>query len=173
LKSKFNSILACAGLLFFAACQPDTRNTSGSNTAAVGRETYFPIAIGGATLQLQLALTPAEQQRGLMFREALPEGHGMLFLFERPERRSFWMRNTQIPLDIGYFDSDGRLREVYKLFPFDENTVPSASHEILIAVETNRGWFQAHEVAPGATIDMDALTSALQSRGHPHPLLND
>lgn len=141
--------------------------------ASADSGTYFPIAIGGQELMLQLALTAAEQQRGLMFRETLPEDHGMLFLYDRPGRRAFWMRNTGIPLDIGYFDAGGRLREVRKLFPFDENNVRSASHEILIAVETNRGWFEKNGVAAGAAIDIEALKSAIQRRNHGHALLND
>lgn len=121
---------------------------------------------------LQLAVNTAEQQRGLMFRETLADDHGMLFLFERPDQRSFWMRNTQIPLDIGYFDSAGRLLEVHKLFPYDENPVPSASEEILIAVETNQGWFQTNQVTPGALLDMPALKQALKRRGSKHSLLD-
>lgn len=169
LNAKFNIFISCCALLFLAACQP-TGQTAPEST---NPETYFPIAIDGQELRLQLALTPKEQQAGLMFRETLPADHGMLFLFERSERRSFWMRNTGIPLDIAYFDSEGRLREVRKLFPYDENTVNSASHEILIAVETNRGWFQANKITPGAAIDMEALKSAIERRGHTHPLLND
>lgn len=176
MKAKFNILSACCALLWLAACQPTAKNTADSPNASADQNTYFPIRIGGETLMLQLALTPAEQQRGLMFRESLPEDHGMLFLFERPERRGFWMRNTSIPLDIGYFDTEGRLREVHKLFPFDENTVSSASHQILIAVETNRGWFQKNAITPGAMIDLEDLKSAIIRRdfsGNLHPLLRD
>lgn len=163
----------------FAACQPsESTGSTGSNDSKPGSapaspDTYFHIAVGGEELMLQLALTAAEQQQGLMFRDELPTDHGMLFLFERPERRGFWMRNTGIPLDIGYFDAKGRLREVHKLFPYDENAVKSASREILIAIETNRGWFQANGVAPGAVIDTDALREALHRRGQTHPMLNE
>lgn len=148
----------------------------GRDNAPADAGTYFPIAIGGQALQLQLALTPSEQQRGLMFRESLPKDHGMLFLFDRPERRGFWMQNTSIPLEIGYFDAEGRLREVHKLFPFDENAVSSTSAQILIAVETNRGWFEANQVTTGAMIDLDALENALKRRSHrteAHPLFSD
>jgi uncharacterized membrane protein (UPF0127 family) len=131
--------------------------------------TYFPIGLGDAELQLQLALSRAEQQRGLMFRESLPVDHGMLFLFERPGPRGFWMRNTSIPLDIGYFDARGKLLEIHKLFPHDENPVRSRSSEVLIAVETNRGWFDRNGIRPGARIDLAMLTRALQRRGVARP----
>ncbi|MGA1109827.1 MAG: DUF192 domain-containing protein [Pseudomonadales bacterium] len=153
--------------LVVTACQP-----TGEAQAPADSQTYFPISIDGETLLLQLALNTAEQQKGLMSRDSLAEDHGMLFLFERPEQRSFWMRNTRIPLDIGYFDSSGQLIEVHKLFPYDENPVPSRSHEILIAVETNRGWYAAHGVKPGARLDLDALRAALARRNQSHSALN-
>ena len=140
------------------ACQP-TR----APIDAVNSQTYFPISIGGIQLQLQLALKPAEQQKGLMHRESLDKDHGMLFLFDSPDRRGFWMRNTCIPLDIGYFDSPGQLLEVHKLFPFDETAVNSRSREVLIAVETNRGWYAANGIQVGERIDMNSLDIAVES----------
>ena len=140
------------------ACQP-----TGAPSEPINSQTYFPIPIGGIELQLQLALYPAEQQKGLMHRESLDEDHGMLFLFDRPDKRGFWMRNTHIPLDIGYFDSNGLLLEVHKLFPFDETTVNSRSSEVLIAVETNRGWYAANNIQVGDCIEMSSLVIAVES----------
>ncbi len=108
-----------------------------------------------------------------MHRDSLGEQQGMLFLFETPDRRAFWMRNTRIPLDIGYFDASGRLREVYPLYPFDETTVASMSSDILIAVETNQGWFRRHGMIPGTQLDMAALWQAVEARGVTHPLKPD
>ena len=140
-----------------AACQP-----VGAPVEPANSETYFPISIGGSELQLQLALKPAEQQKGLMYRESLDNGRGMLFLFDLPGKRGFWMKNTRIPLDIGYFDSSGQLLEIHKLFPYDETTVNSRSREVLIAVETNRGWFAANGIQVGDRIDMSSLAFALE-----------
>ena len=134
--------------------------------SAVNAETYFPISIDGHELQLQLALSSAEQKKGLMYREKLPEDHGMLFLFDYPDQRSFWMRNTSIPLDIAYFDGNGRLKEIHSLYPFDETSVTSKCHEILIAIETNQGWFAKKGIKTGALIDLKALNSALKRRNH-------
>ena len=53
---------------------------------------YFPMRIGGKTLQLQLAVSEKEKNLGLMHRKKLPEDHGMLFLYEKPGRKSFWMK---------------------------------------------------------------------------------
>lgn len=143
------------------ACQPVD-----APVKPVGCQTYFPISVGGSELQLQLALKPEEQQKGLMYRESLDNDHGMLFLFDRPDKRGFWMRNTRIPLDIGYFDSSGQLLEIHKLFPYDETAVNSRSREVLIAVETNRGWYAANGIQVGDRIDMSSLAFALESLKH-------
>jgi uncharacterized membrane protein (UPF0127 family) len=163
--SRFDKLLlvACAALVccFATACSPD--EPASSEPAPV--ETYFPIQLGERTLQLQFAITPAEQQKGLMFRDELATDSGMLFLFEKPEQRGFWMKNTRIPLDIGYFAPDGRLLEIHQLYPFDETPVRSRSDRILIAVETNQGWFKANGIRPGARLDMNALKATVEERG--------
>ena len=141
-------------------------NKKEDGISAVNEQTYFPISIEGHELQLQLALSSAEQKKGLMHREQLPQGHGMLFLFDYPDQRSFWMRNTSIPLDIAYFDGNGRLMEIHPLYPFDETSVMSRSHEILIAIETNQEWFAQKGIKTGALIDLKALNSALKLRNH-------
>jgi uncharacterized membrane protein (UPF0127 family) len=70
------------------------------------------VELQGKTFTVDLALTRAEQARGLMFVEDLPADHGMLFIFSGEARRSFWMKNTRIPLDILYFDRDLKLVSV-------------------------------------------------------------
>jgi uncharacterized membrane protein (UPF0127 family) len=64
------------------------------------------VALKGETFVVDLALTPEEQRRGLMFVEEMPADRGMLFIFPREAPRSFWMRNTRIALDILYFDEE-------------------------------------------------------------------
>ncbi|MGK0176718.1 MAG: uncharacterized membrane protein (UPF0127 family) [Zhongshania aliphaticivorans] len=148
-------------VLLLCACTPEK-----APVKPVASDIYFSIPIDGNTPKLQLALTESERNRGLMYRGTLVENHGMLFLFEKPGRRSFWMRNTQIPLDLAYFDAQGELLEIHSLFPYDENTVYSYSEEVLIAVEMNQGWFLRKNIQPGAQLDMEALKQAIDSRGH-------
>ena len=147
-------------LLLFAACAPKE-----PALALESSDTYFPISIDGTPLQLQLALIQSEQNKGLMHRDSMPKDHGMLFLFKQSKSRSFWMRNTRIPLDLGYVDASGRLLEVHALYPYDENGVDSRSQEVLIVLETNRGWFARNSIAPGAQLDMEALAKAISRRG--------
>jgi uncharacterized membrane protein (UPF0127 family) len=75
------------------------------------------------------------------------------------------MRNTHVPLDIGYFSPDGELKEVYAMHPLDENSTPSRSRGLQFAVEMNQGWYRANGVAPGAKLDLAAVAAALKARG--------
>ena len=64
------------------------------------------MVLKGQRFSVELAETSEQQALGLMFRDSLPDDHGMLFVFPVESRRSFWMKNTRIPLDILYFDSE-------------------------------------------------------------------
>ncbi len=70
-----------------------------------------PIAVGPATFQVEIARTAQERVRGLMFRQELARDRGMLFV-QPPGPAAFWMKNTYIPLDLLYFDADGRLLQI-------------------------------------------------------------
>ncbi|HTX66048.1 MAG TPA: DUF192 domain-containing protein, partial [Opitutaceae bacterium] len=75
------------------------------------------------------------------------------------------MRNTPLPLDIGYFSPDGELKEIYPMYPFDEITVGSRDRHLLFALEMRQGWYAANGVRPGARLDLAAVKAALQDRG--------
>lgn len=67
------------------------------------------VTLGGHAFSVELATTPAEQEHGLMERTSMPANHGMLFVFQDEAPRTFWMKNTLIPLDILYFDAGRHL----------------------------------------------------------------
>jgi len=67
------------------------------------------VELGGQRYQVELAQDEASRARGLMFREEMAADHGMLFVHDREELQAYWMKNTKIPLDILYFDSQRRL----------------------------------------------------------------
>ena len=82
---------------------------------------------------VELALTPAEQQRGMMDRQSLAPDRGMLFVYERPEYRSFWMKNTYIPLDIIYIGGDGRILSIEAdTIPLSIEPYPSLDPALLV-----------------------------------------
>jgi uncharacterized membrane protein (UPF0127 family) len=76
---------------------------------------------------VEMAITPEEQARGLMFRRELPEKQGMLFDFKREQPTSFWMKNTYVPLDMIFIRADGRILNIAEnTVPLSEALVPSS-----------------------------------------------
>lgn len=75
------------------------------------------VELGGKTYSVELAETPETQERGLMFRDSMPEDHGMLFIFAENAPRGFWMKNCKFPQDMLFFDDTMRLVSVQKRVP--------------------------------------------------------
>ena len=159
-RRKFLPLFAASFLVLLAACGNDAKKVE----AVKSVEDRFPIRIGDQVVRMQVAAQPNEMQKGLMFVKAMGEDEGMIFVFDAPQPMSFWMRNTLIPLDIGYLNPDGELKEVYPMYPHDERSVRSIARRQL-AVEMNQGWFARHGVKPGAKLDLAALKEALRARG--------
>jgi uncharacterized membrane protein (UPF0127 family) len=93
----------CAGVHIGRRPRRGQRRVGGTGTLA---ETTT-LRLDGVTFRPELALTAAQQQRGLMFRKRAPKD-GMLFVFTFPTRGGFWMKNTLVPLRIVFFDTRGR-----------------------------------------------------------------
>ncbi len=99
-------------------------------------------------LTLEVARTEPERERGLMFRDSMPDDRGMVFIFEQPSQVGFWMRNTLIPLSIAWLDANGTIVDIQDMQPLtDTPHVPSGPY--VYAIEVNQGWFRANGVAPG------------------------
>lgn len=126
---------------------------------------YFAVSVGAKSVKMQLAIKPREMEHGLMGREDLKSDEGMLFLYDAPQRMSFWMRNTPTALDIGFFTADGVLKEIYQMYPYDETPVMSRSVELQFALEMKQGWFEFNGVKPGSKLDLKALAEAIKARG--------
>jgi uncharacterized membrane protein (UPF0127 family) len=151
--------MAFALLALLTACGKDA-----PPAAPKSIEERFAFKLGARTVRLQVALYPEETQKGLMFRRELAPDEGMLFVFDRPQQLSFWMRNTPLPLDIGYFDAGGVLREIYPLYPHDERPVASRGR-MQLALEMSQGWYRAAGVKPGEQLDLEVLAAAIRARG--------
>ena len=81
---------------------------------------------GVHTFAVEMAVTPEDQARGLMFRRELPEGQGMLFDFQREQPATFWMKNTYVSLDMIFIRADGTIvRIAENTVPLSEALVPS------------------------------------------------
>ena len=100
------------------------------------------------TVQAEVARTPEQREQGLMYREDLPGGKGMLFVFPDVQIRSFWMKNTFIPLDIAYLDADLRIVDIRAMEPESLDSHPSSS-PAMFALEVPLGWFAEKGIAVG------------------------
>ena len=103
-------------------------------------------------LNVEIASTPKERERGLMFRTSLGENNGMLFIFEYDDYLSFWMKNTVIPLDIAFVDSHGIIRDIYQMIPLDTSIFYNSSIPVRYAIEVNQWWFKKNNIAKGAKV---------------------
>jgi uncharacterized membrane protein (UPF0127 family) len=104
---------------------------------------------GGQTFTAELANTPAQRARGLMFKTRLPERQGMLFDFGRDQEIRMWMKNTLIPLDMIFIQSDGRIHRI------EQNTKPgslrpiSSNGPVRAVLEMRAGTSKKYGIAPG------------------------
>lgn len=114
------------------------------------------IRVGERSLRVEVARTPRQRRLGLMHRSELPAGRGMLFVFEREQPLSFWMKNTLIPLDIAYIAADGRIVDIQQMMPLSLQGHPSAA-PARFALEVQQGWFEAQGIAVGDRVAIPIL----------------
>jgi uncharacterized membrane protein (UPF0127 family) len=107
---------------------------------------------GEVRVQVELARTPQEHSRGLMYREHLPDGQGMLFLFDKATHQVFWMRNTYVSLDMIFITADKTVLGVAERaepLTDDQRFVEGDSQYVL---EVPGGFAAAHRIARGARV---------------------
>ena len=105
------------------------------------------------TVEAELASTQEKRNFGFMERKKIPDGTGMLFIFEYDQKLSFWMKNTPHPLSIAYIDSNGIIREIYDMTPFSLSSIESTV-SVRYALEVPQGWFQKNNITPGDNITL-------------------
>lgn len=110
------------------------------------------VSINGHELDVSLAEDEYTRSSGLMRVESMPKDSGMLFRWPEADSRSFWMKDTSLPLDIAFIASDGSIINIEKMQPFSLKSVLSAS-PAACALETNSGWFEKHGIVPGDIVD--------------------
>lgn len=122
-------------ILWFLACGPS----------------LTPLTIRDATLRVELADDGEKRALGLMYRDTLPADQGMLFVYDESAERSFWMKNTRIPLSAAFVSSDGTIIRIADMYPMDTRTTDSHG-DARYALEVNQGWFKEHHVVEGDKI---------------------
>ena len=113
------------------------------------------LTIKGKTLKVQVAQTEPEKAQGLMFRDSLGQEQGMLFVYEKEEFLSFWMKNTRLSLSIAFIDKGGRIVDIQDMEPFSLETHRSAS-PARYALEMNRGWFAREGIKVGDLVKIQS-----------------
>ncbi|MCK6506262.1 DUF192 domain-containing protein [Myxococcota bacterium] len=112
----------------------------------------IPLAIGHRVLQVEVADDEQERARGLMYRDGLAPGHGMVFVYPDERERGFWMRNTRVPLSIAFLDAQGRIVRLADMQPYDETTTRSLA-PAMYALEVEQGWFAEQAVSIGERVE--------------------
>jgi uncharacterized protein len=110
------------------------------------------LTIGTHKITAEVATTPAQMQTGLMNRFSLKPDHGMLFVYERPEPLSFWMRNTYIALSIAFISADGTILNVEDMQPQTDDPHWSKG-AALYALEMKKGWFAERGIVAGNRVE--------------------
>ncbi len=103
-------------------------------------------------LTVEIADTRETQEKGLMGRDSMAEDHGMLFVYDRDARKSFWMKNTKIPLSLAYIAADGTIREIYDMEPLSTRIVDS-KYSVRYVLEVNQGAFDRHGIKVGDKVE--------------------
>jgi hypothetical protein len=127
-------------------------SANAKTTRAPSAQVIFASAAGELKVEVEVARTEPEQRRGLMFRQKLAAGHGMLFPYAHPQKLSFWMKNTYIPLDMIFIDGNKRVAYI------EENAEPltlkprGPDGPTQFVLEVPGGWSRAHGVGPGLAV---------------------
>lgn len=153
---------ALALLLILAAALTGCDALSKKETVETGAAKSKTMRAGKRKVRVDTAIVWVEiadrddlRQKGLMFRTELAEDEGMLFVFERPDMQSFWMRNTYIPLDIAFIDAKGKITDIHQMKPLDETPRYESSVPVPFALEVNQGWFARRGIKVGAQVSYD------------------
>ena len=137
------NVCLCLGLLLLiGACSEPARSR---------RLPIATIRVGEKEISVEVARTPEQRSRGLMFRRDLGEDEGMLFVFPRVRPLSFYMKHTYVPLAIAFIRADGVIANVAHMKPL---TLTSHRSRVpcLYALEMSEGWFARNSVEAGDTI---------------------
>jgi hypothetical protein len=109
------------------------------------------IEVGGHAVTAELAVTVDQRARGLMHRESMAHDDGMLFIYPDSRPRSFWMKDTKLPLSIAFIAPDGKIVRIADMQPLRTSSTKSL-YPAKYALEMNQGWFAEKGVAEGAMV---------------------
>ncbi len=109
------------------------------------------LSAGMYLIDAQVAITPEQRATGLMFRQQMPQGEGMLFVFDQPAQQCFWMKNTVLPLTAAFVDDDGTIVNLVNMKPLSTESHCS-ERPVRFVLEMNLGWFGKKGIQPGTKL---------------------
>lgn len=111
------------------------------------------VIFGADTVVAEVAATAEEREEGLMYRDEVPDGTGMLFVFTDNRPRAFWMANTYVALDIAYMDPSFRVVDIVAMEPLVTDSYPSQA-PAMYGLEVRQGWFEENGIEVGAQAEV-------------------
>ena len=108
---------------------------------------HVRLRIENQIILAEVASTPQSREYGLMQRNSLCDNCGMLFVFDKADKYSFWMKNTLLPLSIAFIDKNGSILNIDEMLANTLNT-HNSDGDALYALEMNKGWFSHYRIAP-------------------------
>lgn len=159
--------LVAALLLATAACRHDT--APAPTVVVVIRAGATRPSTASPLVFAEVVSTPEDREKGLGGRASLAPDAGMLFVYPKDDPRHFWMKDCSIGLDIAFIGPDRRILNVATLGPgagLPAQWIPTASSEgpALYVLETNTGWFAAHGVRAGDSVELAAAVEGVVPR---------
>lgn len=118
-----------------------------------------PINLDSFLNKIEIADSSKERRRGLMYRNALPQNHGMLFIWDSEKIQCMWMKNTYIPLSVAYVDAKGKIINISAMKPLSRVSICS-DEPAIYALEVNQGFFERSNINSG---DILAIEKILQN----------
>ena len=112
------------------------------------------IYVKGHSLAVELATTPEARVCGLSKRVKLPANHGMLFIYPALGPRTFWMKDTHIPLSIAFLDDSGLILSIHHMTPMQTDERYRSLQPVRYALEVNQGWFAEKKIGVGDLVEM-------------------
>ncbi|MEI6080586.1 MAG: DUF192 domain-containing protein [bacterium] len=119
------------------------------------------ISIDNNKLKLKIAYSKKAQEQGLMWVESLEDGTGMIFVYDKPQYLTFWMKNTIIPLSIAFVEADGKISVIYDMYPQpgrldSELTIYPSPTQVQYAIEAPVGWFALKNIKRNSYVNIPA-----------------
>ena len=129
-------------LLLILACLP---------AAVRAQLPVVQLSTGMHLIRAEVADNNASRTQGLMHRRSMPQGDGMVFVFEETAIHCMWMKNTLIPLSVAFIDQSGAIVNIVDMQPHSEQS-HCATRPARYALEMNKGWFAERGIKPGARL---------------------